>query len=88
MSRIPLIYHTNIKFFTQYTHPMIICRGMDPRTVGCTENIYSIFRDKLLLLWEHVYKYCLQTLNFSIFIAFFSSLSYLHKPCKSHDSFS
>jgi hypothetical protein len=26
------------------------------RTDGCTENIYSIFRDKLLLLGEHVYE--------------------------------
>ncbi len=48
MSRIPLIYHTHIKFYTQYTHPMLICRGMDARTDGRTENIYSIFRDKLL----------------------------------------
>ena len=58
MSRIPLIYHTNIKFYTQYTHPMLICRGADgcthARTDGHTENIYSIFRDKLLLLGEHV----------------------------------
>ena len=50
MSRIPLIYHTNIKFYTQYTHPTLICRGTDARTDGRTENIYSIFRDKLLLL--------------------------------------
>jgi hypothetical protein len=28
---------------------------MDTRTDGRTENIYSIFRDKLLLLGEHVY---------------------------------
>jgi hypothetical protein len=59
MSRIPLIYHTNKKFYTQYTHPTLICRGTDARTHartnGCTENIYSIFRDKLLLLGEHVY---------------------------------
>ncbi len=51
MSRIVLKYHTNIKFYTQYTHPTLICRGTD----GRTENIYSIFRDKLLLLGEHVY---------------------------------
>jgi hypothetical protein len=57
MSRIPLIYHTNIKFYTQYTHPMLICRGADAHTHGRTENIYSIFRDKLLLLGEHVYHY-------------------------------
>ncbi len=53
MSRIPLIYHTNIKFYTQYTHPTLICRGGDARTDRRTENIYSIFRDKLLLLGEH-----------------------------------
>jgi hypothetical protein len=67
MSRIPLKYHTNIKFYTQYTHPTLICRETDGqtdgrmdgrtdgRTDGWTENIYSIFRDKLLLLGEHVY---------------------------------
>jgi hypothetical protein len=54
MSRKPLIYHTNIKFYTQYTHPTLICRGADARTDRWTENIYSIFRDKLLLLGEHV----------------------------------
>jgi hypothetical protein len=61
MSRIPLKYHTNIKFYTQYTHPTLICRGTDTqtdaRTDGRTENIYSIFRDKLLLLGEHVHGY-------------------------------
>jgi hypothetical protein len=50
MSRIPLKYHINVLFYTKYTHPMLICRGTD----GRTENIYSIFRDKLLLLGEHV----------------------------------
>jgi hypothetical protein len=58
MSRIPLKYHTNVLFYTKYTHPMLICRGtdarMDGRTHGWSENIYSIFRDKLLLLGEHV----------------------------------
>ena len=62
MSRIPLKYHTNVLFYTKYTHPTLICRGidartdgrMDGRTDGRTENIYSIFRDKLLLLGEHV----------------------------------
>ena len=29
----------------------------DGRMDGQTENIYSIFRDKLLLLGEHVYHY-------------------------------
>jgi hypothetical protein len=68
MSRIPLKYHTNIKFYTQYTHPTLVCRGTngrtngrmdgqtDGRTDGRTENIYSIFRDKLLLLGEHIYR--------------------------------
>jgi hypothetical protein len=54
MSRIALIYHTNIKFYTQYTHPTLIYRGTDAHTDGRMENIYSIFRDKLLLLGEHV----------------------------------
>jgi hypothetical protein len=70
MSRIPLKYHTNVLFYTKYTHPTLICRGtdvqtdrrtdagmdarMDARTDRQTENIYSIFRDKLLLLGEHV----------------------------------
>jgi len=49
MSRIPLKYHTNVLFYTKYTHPTLICRGTD----GQKENIYSIFRDKLLLLGEH-----------------------------------
>jgi hypothetical protein len=69
MSRIPLKYHTNV-LFTKYTHPTLICRGTgartdgrtdgrtdehtDGRTDGRSENIYSIFRDKLLLLGEHV----------------------------------
>jgi hypothetical protein len=56
--RIPLKYHTNIKFYTQYTHPTLICRGTDTQTDARTnarrDNIYSIFRDKLLLLGEHV----------------------------------
>ncbi len=63
MSRIPLKYHTNVLFYTKYTHPMLICRGtdartdwrMDARTDRRTENIYSIFRDKLLLLGEHIF---------------------------------
>jgi hypothetical protein len=62
MSRIPLKYHTNVLFYTKYTHPTLICRGtdarMDGRTHGRTdertENFYSIFRDKLSLLGEHV----------------------------------
>jgi hypothetical protein len=60
MSKIPLKYHTNVLFYTKYTHPTLICRGTDARTHGRmdartderTENIYSIFRDKLLLLGE------------------------------------
>jgi hypothetical protein len=63
MSRIPLKYHTIVLFYTKYTHPMQICRGTDTRKDGRTdgrmdgwsENIYSIFRDKLLLLGEHVF---------------------------------
>jgi hypothetical protein len=86
MSRILQKYHTNMLFYTKYTHPMLICRGTDARmdartdarmdrrtdgrtdgrmdgrtdgwtdgwTDGRTENIFSIFRDKLLLLGEHV----------------------------------
>ncbi len=54
MSRIPLKKPTNINFYTQYTHPTLICRGTDAHTDGRTENIYSIFRDKLLLLGEHI----------------------------------
>jgi hypothetical protein len=63
MSRIPLKCHTNLMFNTKYTHPTLICRGThawtdaltDRRMHGRTENIYSIFRDKLLLLGEHVH---------------------------------
>ena len=51
MSKIPLKYNKKVLFYTKYTHPTLICRGTDART----ENIYSIFRDKLLLLGEHVY---------------------------------
>jgi len=49
--------------FTQsiYAHPTLICRGTDShtdgRTDGRTENIYSVVRDKLLLLGEHVYEF-------------------------------
>ncbi len=55
MTQIPLKYHTNKKFYTKYTHPTPICRGTDGQTDGRMENIYSIFRDKLLLLGEHVF---------------------------------
>jgi hypothetical protein len=51
MSKIPLKYHKRVLFYTKYTHPTLICGGTDGRT-----NIYSIFRDKLLLLGEHVFK--------------------------------
>ena len=54
MSRKPLKYHTSVLFYTKYTHPTLICRETDGRTDAQTENIYSIFRDKLLLLGEHV----------------------------------
>ena len=67
MSKIPLKYHKKVLFYTKYTHHTLICRGMDGQTDGrtdgrthgrtdaWTENIYSIFRDKLLLLGEHGY---------------------------------
>ncbi len=69
MSRTPLKYHVNVLFYTKYTHPMLICRGtdawmdgrMDARTDGRTENIYSIFRDKLLILGEHVFAFSIIT---------------------------
>ncbi len=38
MSRIQLKYHTNIKFYTQYTHPVLICRGTDTRMDGRTDG--------------------------------------------------
>jgi hypothetical protein len=60
MSRIPLKYNTNVFFYTKYTHPTLICRGTDARTDARTENIYSIFRDKLLVLGEHVHLIILQ----------------------------
>ena len=53
MNKIPYKYNINVLFNTKYTHPTLICRGTDTRTDGRTENIYSIFRDKLLLLGEH-----------------------------------
>jgi hypothetical protein len=57
MSKIPLKYNRKVLFYTKYTHPTLICRGTDgrtdARTHGRTENIYSVFRDKLLLLREH-----------------------------------
>jgi hypothetical protein len=59
MSKLPLKYNINVLFYKKYTHPTLICRGTDARTHGQThrrtENIYSVFRDKLLLLGEHVY---------------------------------
>ncbi len=69
MSKIPLKYHINVLFYTKYTHPTLICRGTDGRTDarrdGHTENIYSIFRDKLLLLGEHGQKNDLAALTFN-----------------------
>ena len=57
MSKIPIKNNINVLFYTKYTHPTLICRGTDgrtdARTHARTENIYSIFRDKLLLLGEH-----------------------------------
>ena len=63
MSKIPLKYHKKGLFYTNYTHPTLICRGThgrthartDARTDAQTENIYSVFRDKLLLRGEHVF---------------------------------
>ncbi len=67
MSEIPLKYHKKELFYTKYTHPTLICRGTDARTHGRTENIYSIFRDKLFLLGEHGYGlWLLQGLDLSI----------------------
>ena len=37
MSRIPLKYHTNVLFYTKYTHLTLICRGTDARTDGRTD---------------------------------------------------
>ncbi len=38
MSRIPLKYHTNVLFYTKYTHPTLICRGTDARTHARTDG--------------------------------------------------
>jgi hypothetical protein len=46
-NKIPLKYHKRVLFYTKWTHG---------RMHGRTENIYSIFRDKLLLLGEHGYR--------------------------------
>jgi hypothetical protein len=66
MSKIQLKYHKRVLFYTKYTHPTLICRGTDGWTDGRTdaENIYSIFRDKLLLLGEHgLYEKCTNWYN-------------------------
>jgi hypothetical protein len=34
MSKIPLKYHKKKLFYTNYTHPTLICRGTDGRTDG------------------------------------------------------
>ena len=62
MSKITLKYHIHVLFYTKYTHPMLICKGTDgrtdARTHGRTDGKYLLsiqgFRDKLLLLREHV----------------------------------
>ena len=55
MSEIPLKYHMNVLFYTKSIHLTLSGGGRtDGRTHRRTENIYSIFRDKLLLLGEHV----------------------------------
>ncbi len=38
MRRIPLKYHTNVLFYTKYTHPTLICRGADGWTDGRTHG--------------------------------------------------
>ncbi len=38
MSRIPLKYHTNVLFYTKYTHPTLICRGTDARADAWTDG--------------------------------------------------
>ncbi len=38
MSEIPLQYHKNVLFYTEYTHPTLICRGTDRRTGGRTDR--------------------------------------------------
>jgi hypothetical protein len=50
MSQIPLKYHTNIKFYTQYTHPMLICRGTDTGTGGRTDGRADGWTDGKYLL--------------------------------------
>ena len=47
MSKLPLKTNINVLFKRKYSHPTLICRGTD----GRTENIYSIFRDKLFAPW-------------------------------------
>ncbi len=59
MSKIPIKYNINV-LFTQSIHTLRLSVGgqtdgrTDARMHRRTENIYSIFRDKLLLLGEHV----------------------------------
>ncbi len=38
MSRIPLNYHTNVLFYTKYTHPTLICGGTDTHTHRHTDG--------------------------------------------------
>ena len=52
MSKIPIKYNINV-LFTQSIHTLRLSVG--GRMHGRTENIYSIFGDKLLLHGEHVY---------------------------------
>ena len=60
MSKIPIKYKINV-LFTRSIHTVRLSVGgrtdgwTDAWTDGRTENIYSIFRDKLLLRGEHVY---------------------------------
>ena len=55
LSRIPQKYHKKLQIVTDNIHTLCLFVGdrwMDAQTV---DNIYSIFRDKLLLLGEHVF---------------------------------
>jgi hypothetical protein len=61
MSKIPQKYNKKVLFYTKI-HTLRLSVGgrtdgcTDGRTHGGTENIYSIFRDKLLLRGEHVFR--------------------------------
>ncbi len=56
--------------FTQSIHTLRLSVGgrAHGRTDGRTENIYSVFRDKLLLRGEHVLQWRTSTLVMMLFI--------------------